>query len=133
MGLDWVTSMTPYGNAWRSARRLLHAHLHQGVVLKYQPTQIVSARKLAREILIANQDISMLSHILHRNFGRMTMNMVYGIDSEEVANEQLSIVEKLADAIIESFMPGRFLVDFLTFCEYYDFILCIKGFPDLTQ
>jgi hypothetical protein len=117
MGLDFITTVTPYGDVWRTARRLLHAHLHQGVASKYHHTQIVSARKLAQDILITRQDANMLSPVVRANFGRTIIKMVYAIDTEEVASEQLSLAEEVLAAFSLSFAPGHFLVDFLSFCE----------------
>jgi hypothetical protein len=117
MGFDWLTSMMPYGDIWRTSRRLLHAHLHQGAASKYHFTQIMAARKLAQEILIAQQDVGMLSHVVRANFGRMIIEMVYGIVSEESASEQLSLAEEAIEASNPAFVPGHFLVDLMTFCE----------------
>jgi cytochrome P450 len=119
MGLDWVTPLAPYGEPWRTARRLLHSHLHQGVVSKYQPIQIASARKLAQDILVAKQEIGAVSPIVRSNFGRMIMKLAYGIESEKTAREQLSMAEDILEKISEAFTPGRFLVDMFTFCELF--------------
>jgi cytochrome P450 len=117
MGIDWATPVAPYGDTWRTHRRLLHAHLNRDVATKYQPTQIASARKFAKEILTARQEVGMVSHVALENFGRMMIQMVYGIDSEEAAREHLSLAEFLLEAFSVAFTPGHFLVDFLTFCE----------------
>jgi hypothetical protein len=123
VGVGWITSAAPYGEAWRTARRLQHAYLHKGVAIKYQSVQVASARKLAREILFAKQDAGAVAHIVRSNFGRMIMKMTYGIESEQTASEQLSIAEKYIEIATEAFTPGRFLVDVLTFCELCLFFL----------
>jgi hypothetical protein len=117
MGLDFMTPVAPYGDVWRTARRLLHAHLHQGVASKYHTTQIASARKLARDILVTRQGPDALSPVVRANFGRTIIKMVYGIDTEEVASEQLSLAEDILEAYSAAFAPGHFLVDFLPFCK----------------
>jgi cytochrome P450 len=119
MGLDFITSVTPYGDIWRTARKLLHAHLHQGVVSKYHPTQITSARNFAQDILITRQDADALSPVVSANFGRTIIKMVYGIDTEEAASEQLSLAEDVLEAFSTAFAPGRFLVDSLEFCKWF--------------
>jgi hypothetical protein len=123
MGFDFNTALMPYGDTWRTSRRRIHAHLHQGVAPKYHPTQILSARKLAREILVAKQDVNALSHVVGTNFGRMMIKMMYGIDTEEAARKHLSLAEKILDAFSVGVTPGHFLVDFLTFCGHC-FSLC---------
>jgi hypothetical protein len=95
--------------------------MHQGVVRKYQPVQIASARKLAQEILLAKQEVGAVSHIVRSNFGRMMMNMTYGIESEKTANEQLTLAEEYMKITATIFTPGRFLVDVFKFCEHFLF------------
>jgi hypothetical protein len=119
MGAEWVTAFAAYGGAWRTGRKLLHSHLHRGVVTKYQPVQIFSARRLAQEILLAKQEFGAVSHIVRSNFGRMIMKMTYGIESAKTANEQLFIAEKYLDTLAMAFTPGRFLVDMFVFCEFF--------------
>jgi cytochrome P450 len=118
MGLDFMTSVMPYGETWRTARRLLHTHLHQGVASKYEPTQIESARKFALETLAAKQDVGAVSHLVRSNFGRMMIKLVYGIDSEDYASEHLEQSEEIISAFSEAFTPGRFLVDLMPACEH---------------
>jgi cytochrome P450 len=117
MDFAWLTSVVSYGGVWRTARRLLHAHLHQGVASKYQPTQMASARKLTQDILVTQQDADMLSPVVRANSGRTIIKMVYGIDTEEVASKQLSLAEDVLSAFSASFTPGHFLVDSLPICE----------------
>jgi hypothetical protein len=117
MGLDFMTGVIPYGDVWRTTRRLLHAHLHQSVALKYRPTQLISARKLAHEILAAQQEVGTVSPVVRANFGRMIVKLTYGIDTEEAASKHLALAEKVLDAFSASITPGHFLVDLLTFCE----------------
>jgi cytochrome P450 len=118
VGIEWITVTTPYGEAWRTARRLLHSHMHQGVVRKYQPFQIMSARKLSQEVLAINQEVGAVSHIVQSYFGRMMMKMTYGIESEKVASEQLSLADEYTETTNTILTPGRFLVDIFTFCEF---------------
>jgi hypothetical protein len=95
--------------------------MHHGVVRKYEPVQIASARKLAQDILLAKQEIGAVSHIVRSNFGQMMMNMTYGIESEKAANEQLSLAEEYMEMTTTVFTPGRFLVDVFKFCKLFLF------------
>jgi hypothetical protein len=121
MGTEWATSLAPYGGAWRTARRLLHSHLHQDAATKYYPVEIAFARKLTQEILVAKQEVGAVSHIVRSNFGRMIMKMAYGIESEKIASEQLSVAQKWVEAFVMASTPGRFLVDTFTFCQLLSF------------
>jgi hypothetical protein len=118
MGLDFITGVVQYGDVWRTGRKLLHTHLHQGVASKYHSTQIMSARKLAQEILSAKQDNGVVSDVVRENFGRSVIKMAYGIDTEEVVREQITLVDTVMRGFSRSFTPGHFLVDFLTFCRH---------------
>jgi hypothetical protein len=117
MGFDFGTVAMPYGDAWRTSRRLMHTHLNQGAASKYQPTQVTFARKLARDILRAKQDIGVVSQVVHANFGRMMVTLMYGIHNEDAVSKQLSLAEKAMEAFSVGFTPGNFLVDVLPLCK----------------
>jgi cytochrome P450 len=116
MGFDFGTVSMPYGDAWRTSRRLMHTHLNQGAAQAYQPIQMESARQFVCEILEAKQEIGVVSRVARANFGRMMAKILYGIEAEKDVREQLSISEKCIEAFKTGFTPGNFLVDVLPFC-----------------
>jgi cytochrome P450 len=109
--------MLPYGDAWRRKRKMLHAHVHQGVIARYRPIQVASARRLARDILKVDADKEALPRAIRLNFGQTIMEAVYGIEVNDPESEFISLPEKVLDAFSVAFTPGRFLVDYFPFCE----------------
>lgn len=58
MGYDkWQFGLQPYGEAWRTGRRVFHAGVHQGVVHKYEPLQIQSARAFLKRLRADPNDL----------------------------------------------------------------------------
>jgi cytochrome P450 len=113
----WVFSLLPYGEHWRRSRKLFHAHVHQGIVHRYHPVQLESARRLARDILATKTDKEALPAAVKANFGRFIMKMVYGIDPADSNSEYLTLQQKVVDDFDDACTPGRFLVDFFPLCE----------------
>lgn len=118
MGLKWLMSMQPYGDIWRRGRKLMHAHVHQGVAPQYHVVQVDSARRFAQEILTTKTDKEALSLAVRSNFGRSIIKMVYGITVKPGKSEYISLPETVLENISEGATPGRFLVDFIPLREW---------------
>jgi cytochrome P450 len=121
MDMGWILVMLPYGEAWRRARKLFHAHVHQAAAHRYHPVQIDSARRFARDILSVKTDNEALPEAIRVSLGRSIIQLVYGIDVPDADSEYLSLPARVVASINEAATPGRFMVDFLPFCE------CIRG------
>jgi cytochrome P450 len=118
MDCSWQFSLLSYGDSWRRSRKLLHSHLHQGVVHQYHPVQLESACRLARDILAIKRDKEALPAAVKANFGRFIIKIVYGIDATDSNSEYLTLPQKvLDDDMDDAITPGRFLVDFFPICE----------------
>jgi cytochrome P450 len=118
MDVKWPIAMIPYGERWRHARKLFHAHVHQGVADRYHPAQLDAARRFIRDILATRRDKEALPKAVRANFGRSIIKMTYGIDVADDESEFISLPEKVNQGIIDAGTPGRFLVDFLPFCAW---------------
>jgi cytochrome P450 len=118
MGFGWMLTLLPYGDHWRRSRKLLHTHMHPGIMPKYHSVQLAAARRFARDILDAKQDDDVLHRMIHTSIGQTIIKVVYGIDLNETDSEYVSLTEKLVDNFNEATLPGRFLVDFLPVCKY---------------
>jgi hypothetical protein len=113
----WAFSRAPYGETWRRKRKLMHGHIHQGVVDRYHPIQVASARRLARSILVTHNDPESLPQLVRLTFGQTVIKAMYGIDVDGYNNKYISLPEKVLALISEAGAPGRFLVDFIPPCE----------------
>jgi cytochrome P450 len=113
MDFDWAFSLAPYGEVWRRKRKLMHAHMHQGVVDRYHPIQVASARRLARDILITEAKPESISRAVCLNFGQTIVKTMYGIEVEGHQSEYITLAEEVTARINEAAVPGRFLIDFI--------------------
>jgi cytochrome P450 len=108
---------TPYGETWRRKRKLMHAHVHQGVVHRYEPIQLATARRLARELLAARTGHENLEPIVRLNLGQTIIKAVYGLDVESADSEYISLPERVLEfgnAVINA--GSVFMIDVFPFC-----------------
>jgi cytochrome P450 len=117
MGFRWMLTLMPYGEEWRRGRRLIHTHFSQSAVPSYYPAQVTAARRLARDLLNAPQQPDTLTPLVQLNFAQTIIKILYGIDAHDENDPYVSTSEKVVEALNISIVPGRFLVDFMPFCE----------------
>jgi hypothetical protein len=117
MGFKWMMTAWDNGDRLRQARKLLHTHLNLSEVGKHHPVQLAAARRMAIEILEAPQEPASVPRIVHFNFARSVVKMVYGIEVESPESEYVSGPERVLEALNLVIVPGRFLVDFIPWCE----------------
>jgi hypothetical protein len=114
MDFMWQITMLPYGDEWRAKRRLMHAHVHQGVAGQYHDVQLAAARRLARNILATPaDDVEALPRAVKLNFGQSIIKMVYGIDVPDSDSEYISLPEAILAAFSQAVIPGRYLINFI--------------------
>jgi cytochrome P450 len=118
METDWTVAVLRYGDSWRRKRKLLHAHVHQGAAERYHPIQIASARRFARDILVADTEPHVLPRAVRLNFAQMILKATYGIDVESYESEYISLPEKVLANIGDASTPGRFFVNVLPIREF---------------
>jgi cytochrome P450 len=111
MDMLWSLARLPYGDKWRRGRKLLHAHVHQGVVHRYHPIQLASARRFAQDILSIKPDKEALAKAVRANFGRTIIKIVYGVDAPDMESEYISLPEKVLVHTVQGGAPGRWFVD----------------------
>jgi cytochrome P450 len=119
MKFQWTFVVLPYGDLWRRKRKLMHAHVHQGVAERYHSIQISHARRFARDILVAKTEDHLLPQAVRLNFAQMIIKATYGIDVESYESEYISLPERVVENISEATTPGRFFVDFLPIREQH--------------
>jgi hypothetical protein len=116
MEFDWTIAFIRYGERWRLARKMLHAHTHSGVAHRYHPVQLESAREFARDLLAAPPHPDALPGFVRAALGAEIIKMVYGLDvgkSEEARRKYIDSAEEALHALAIAATPGRFLVEFI--------------------
>jgi hypothetical protein len=116
MKLEWAFSLLPYGELWRRKRKLLHTHVHQGVVDRYHPVQVASARRFVKDILAGSTSDEALHQAIRLNFAQTIIKMAYGLDVDSYDSPYVALPEEVMQNFNEAFVPGRFLVDVVPIC-----------------
>jgi hypothetical protein len=98
MNFDWAITVLPYGDMWRRKRKLVTAHIHAGVAARYHPEPLRPAVSLF--------------------LGQVIIKAVYGIDVKHVGSEYITYPERIVEGFSIACTPGRFMIDFLPFCQY---------------
>jgi hypothetical protein len=124
MGFTWILAFMPYGDQWRQGRKLLHAHVHAGAAVNYEPIQLLSARRFVRDLLVSEKTRpadklsdsakAVLPRMVRANFALNAVRMIYGIDvrDSEAEARYVDVPEGVIRMGNEAGIPGRFLVDF---------------------
>jgi cytochrome P450 len=118
MNFDWAITVLPYGDMWRRKRKLVTAHIHAGVAARYHPVQLASARRFARDILAVGKGTEPLRPAVSLFLGQVIIKAVYGIDVKHVGSEYITYPERIVEGFSIACTPGRFMIDFLPFCQY---------------
>jgi cytochrome P450 len=117
MKLDWSFTVLPYGELWRRKRKLMHAHVHQGVIERFYPIQVASARQFVKDLLAGDTEKEALPRAVRLNFAQMITKAVYGIHVDSYESDYLALPEKVMEDFTEVTVPGRFLIDLIPICK----------------
>ncbi|KDQ59104.1 hypothetical protein JAAARDRAFT_33832 [Jaapia argillacea MUCL 33604] len=115
MGLDWNFAAMRYGDNWRRHRRTFHQQFNQGAIRKYQPIQTRESRLLLQRLLGAPQDFY---SIIRLTFTATILDVMYGIRVKDQDDDYVKTAEDFMDSLIETGVPGAFLVDILPILKY---------------
>jgi cytochrome P450 len=119
MDFSWSFTVLQYGDQlWRRKRKLMTAHVHAGVAGRYHPVQLASARRFAQSILTAGKSTESLRPAVILYLGQVLIKAVYGIDVDSTESEYITHPEKVMEGFSIACTPGRFMIDFLPFCQY---------------
>ncbi|KII84590.1 hypothetical protein PLICRDRAFT_179402 [Plicaturopsis crispa FD-325 SS-3] len=115
MGFGNLVSLVPYGDKWRAMRRLLHREFHPQAILRYIPNEIEAAHDFLRRLLDSPDDFSeSITHL----FGRIIMDLTYGIKVEPQGDPRIRTAKLAAEALAEAASPGAFYVEPLPFLRH---------------
>ncbi|KDQ59105.1 hypothetical protein JAAARDRAFT_33833 [Jaapia argillacea MUCL 33604] len=115
MGYEWNVALMRYTNRWRRHRRTFHQYFNQNAVHVYQPVQLREARALVQGILDDPTDF--YAHLKH-TFTSMSMDITYGIQIDAKNDNYEETAELILDSIIQTAVPGGYLVDLMPILKY---------------
>jgi hypothetical protein len=122
---SWALPLVPYGNRWKSSRRLLHEFLSAKATNNYDDQQHYYARDFILRIAESPDDL--WDHIklsvtltlsvdqwltqIFSTTGALLMSLTYGLDIKSHEDPFLSAAERALTVFEEVTVPGAFLVD----------------------
>ncbi|KAJ7251374.1 cytochrome P450 [Mycena rebaudengoi] len=116
MGFEFAFVTMRYGDTWREHRRLFHSAFHVTAARRFRPQQVNASHDLLRRLL-ENPDDEVMKHIKHMN-GALIMSIAYGIDTLPSNDPYMETAEATIDALAQTAVPGRYLVDVIPVLKY---------------
>ncbi|KAI0712385.1 cytochrome P450 [Earliella scabrosa] len=103
---EWNFAFMPYGEVWRTHRRMFSRHFNSTTVAKYQPVQKEAVTHFLRALLDSPD-----RHREHLHFalGALIIKAVYGLDSGELNDKYIRIMENGSAANQEFLANGSIL------------------------
>ncbi|KAF8885367.1 cytochrome P450 [Infundibulicybe gibba] len=111
----WLFAFMPYGDYWRSHRRLFHQEFHPTAAIRYQPQEMRVTREMLQRLLDTPDDF--MIHLRHMA-GAITMSIGYGINVLPENDPYIYTAEKAIYGLVEAAVPGTFLVDSIPLLKY---------------
>ncbi|KAF7980672.1 hypothetical protein HWV62_37099 [Athelia sp. TMB] len=118
MGWSGVFSLMPYGNFWRSHRRLFNCEfvLAQGEGPAWHHAhQIRGVNKTLRKLLETPDQWE--THLRHQSSATI-LEIAYGIRTKKDQDPHIDAAERAMRATSDGLTPGRYLVDTLPWLKY---------------
>ncbi|KAI0081475.1 cytochrome P450 [Panus rudis PR-1116 ss-1] len=115
MRLGWIFALWDYGDSWRSARKLFHAHFSANATREYLPT---SSRKIASFLRNLRDDPEHFMMHCRHVVAFVALEMIYGLEITNENDEMLVAAENWLEGFNEAGQPCRFLVDFIPILKY---------------
>ncbi|KAF8880413.1 cytochrome P450 [Infundibulicybe gibba] len=108
MGWRDFTSVMPYGDLWRSHRRVLEQSFKKDAAAQYEPIQASKIRQMLR-VLLEDHD-NLHTHARIAIIGTI-MAILYGHNTSSLDDELVRIAEDTLDAGLKAVLPGTALVN----------------------
>ncbi|EKM49676.1 uncharacterized protein PHACADRAFT_265238 [Phanerochaete carnosa HHB-10118-sp] len=114
-GWAWDISFMPYDDTWKLARKLFTRHYRAGAAVRYRDEETRCARELLADIL--QNDVQLFEHT-RLAFGKLIMNVTYGIDVKSADDKYIKNAQKALYAITATGNVGTYLVDSIPLLKY---------------
>ncbi|KAF8625112.1 hypothetical protein AX15_005542 [Amanita polypyramis BW_CC] len=115
MGWDIHLAFIPYGEQWRSQRKLMHQVFHTAASKNLRPHLLKATHGLLRRILNKRENI--MADLRHMA-GETIISIAYGLDVEPENDPHIEVAEEGHSAVTVAAVPGTFLVDSLPILKY---------------
>ena len=147
MGADWPLGFMPYGNRWRTHRRLFHRFFNVSAVERFDPQLFKGVRTFLSRIAESPEDFADHTrlYVISRprsdpkaqvlTFrqslgGSLILSIAYGIEVDSQDNQFFANAQQATFSLGPALLPGAFLVDWIP-SRTHSFE-CIRSAPTLT-
>ncbi|KAI0754764.1 cytochrome P450 98A3 [Daedaleopsis nitida] len=110
-GWGWNIGLLPYGQDWRSQRRMFWQHFHPGIISKYSQAVEKAACRLACRLLTSPDNVG---PIIRDSLGEVFIRTAYGLNPSESNNKYTGLFEK-AISDLDVLISGTNLLEFFPF------------------
>ncbi|KAI0712389.1 cytochrome P450 [Earliella scabrosa] len=109
IALDWSFGAMPYNDSWRHHRRLFSRYFNSTAVTRYRPIQRDDVHRLLLALLDSPERHR--EHI-HHTLGALVIKATYGLDSGELNNKYIKIMESGVAATNE-FLSNASILEYI--------------------
>ncbi|KII83024.1 hypothetical protein PLICRDRAFT_47437 [Plicaturopsis crispa FD-325 SS-3] len=115
MGWHWHLAALPYGEEFRTGRRLFHREFNPQASLRFRPLQLDVTHDLLRRLVVSPDQYS--EHIIHMA-GTSIISVAYGMKVKPHDDPYIAAAELANRSLVAALSPGSFYVDYLPFLRY---------------
>ncbi|KAF9488920.1 cytochrome P450 [Pleurotus eryngii] len=115
LGWGTVTSLMPYGHAWRARRRAFWQEFNPVNSFNHRPKQLWHSRDLLRRLL---HDPKRFLHHIEYTLAGSIIAITYGLDVKPEHDPNIVRAEKALVQLKEAAITGNFIVDILPFLKH---------------
>ncbi|KAI0092432.1 CyP450 monooxygenase [Irpex rosettiformis] len=117
-GWNFNMATMPYGNRWRSVRRMFHQHFNQAVTPNYRDKQTKEIHAFLRRCLEQPTGRPLDPFCIRLTLATIILDIVYGLRIEGMDDEYMKLAIDSMNAFSESRVTGRYWVDFMPFLKH---------------
>ncbi|KAI0340922.1 cytochrome P450 [Trametopsis cervina] len=115
-GWAWNVALMPYGQEWRSIRRVFHQYFNQLSTPNYRDKQTKEVHAFLRRSL--EQEGSLNDVSIRQTLAGIILDVVYGMTVTSMDDSYLKLATQAMDVLAESRMFGAWWVEFMPFLKY---------------
>ncbi|KAE9399411.1 cytochrome P450 [Gymnopus androsaceus JB14] len=107
--------LMPYGNEWKSHRKLFQQEFHPANSSLYLPHEKKALRAFLKSLLDAPEEWG--EHTQHL-LGAIILGVAYGLHVQPKDDPYIETARKMSDVLTNTLIPGEFLVDSFPILKY---------------
>ncbi|KAG7089339.1 hypothetical protein E1B28_011031 [Marasmius oreades] len=114
-GWKWNFAHMQHSDLWRLHRKTFHQHFQPRMMPEYYAILKAATQIMIRKFATSPDDF--LDHV-REQAGSIVLKIVYGYNLQTANDPYIQLANNAIEALIETTVPGTFLVDFLPVLKY---------------